>query len=541
MNGPCAQCRAPLTPGEAFCGECGAATTAPMRGAPSTSPSPPETQRRGRSSGATPGSSGTIVVGANRVLYVVPESLLVEADASAWFREVSPTVTSGDLVVVRSHDALAEVQRRLASLGVDSASPRVDAVCLLGTHASLPHAAVANAVGDEDVLTDNYYGRVDEPNEEARNSGDLLPLVPVSRLPFDDIRVLEAVFARPSSLHGSWADGALVSCDVWQGASAAVVEHLGAAGPLHLSPPTALRHMKERMEQRPGRLYFNVHGSGDEAVWVGQSADGQYPEVLRPAAVQVADGAVVVSEACYGGACFDDEQAMGQAFLARGANAFYGSTIIAWGPPTAPPGLADLIPIHVYAELDVGRCAGEALLEAKREIRRAYLERDGLLTAQAHNTLLSFCHFGLPLCRASSPASSKRRAPPLPGSSLVNKTSSSMVGALRSGSSPGGVLQRVRGQLADKSREQGWGVDAFVQGPLEQIAQTLGPLAHLLDRVRSELGSSARGGVLLKYRTKVGERLTLVVHETGRKGAARGLIADGAGQVLEEFVTRSGA
>lgn len=543
MSHACPACLTPTGAGEAFCGECGTALAPAAR---------PATQSPAQSPARLAASTGVKAAAAEGVLFAVPGEMLQHASGPRLRRALEARAGGGGVIAVPAGRELDAVQDALAALSAGSGHPRIDALCLLGTPALMPHAAVENAVGREAVLTDHFYGRLDVPDAAARGAGDLLPLVPVSRLPFDDADALLALLARPPQLHASWEGAALVSCEVWEGASAAVIEQLGVHEPLHLSPPAGETALREQLGARPGRLYFNVHGAPEEALWVGQGHEGEWPEVVRCGTIDVGPGAVVVSEACYGGACFPDEEAISQAFLARGAGAFYGSTIVAWGPPTAPPGLADLIPIHVFAGLDAGLPAGRALLEAKARICHDYLERDGLLTPQAHNTLLSFCHYGLPGCRVSAmpavpaipatPAASGRPAPTAPGGPPPGKGGASLLGALRSGaagaSARGSVLGRVRGTLGERADSQGWGVDAFVRGPLEDIARTLGPLAHLLERARDPRRAAPREGVLVAYRGRLGRRLTLVVEDADPRGGARGLVADGQGKVLEEFVTR---
>ena len=545
----CSNCGAKVG-AEAFCGECGSIVD--------SSPTPATKSAAASSSAqlvthAAPGASGAAVAHAvpgedvvseharrMRTLFVCSSAMAEGPRGAELLAGLRRRTALGDVLIVGS-DALAQTQERLRGLGVDGRASGVDAVCLVGSDVTLPHARVEDRTGrGGEVLTDNYFGRADSPNDDERMAGELLPAVPVSRLPFDDAETIIALLRRPDVLSSTWNNGVLVSCEVWRGASAAVVEHLGAVERLHLAPPSTDDHVGGLLVAAPpGRLYFNVHGTDLEPVWVGQGHDGNHPEVLRPAMIRVAPGAVVVSEACFGAACYEDEEAIGQAFLARGASAFFGSTIIAWGPPQAPPGLADLIPIHVYQQLDAGRSAAEALQAAKRAIRDDYLERDDGLCAQVENTLLSFCHYGLPWCRSTTRPQPGRKPPGVPNGVKAVATRSSapsLLSSLRGGSN--GVLGRMRAGLADKAARQGWGVEAFVTGPLEDIAATLGPLAHLLDRVRAQSGSSKGTGVLTRYRSRLGERITVTVEDAGAGAVIRGLIADEKGAVLEEFVSR---
>lgn len=541
----CSNCGA-RTGSDSFCGECGTAIDVePKTAKPSvastashiaSAPAGVSTARSAVDDDAASEHSRRM-----GTLFVCSTTLSRGPRGAQLIAELRRRTTLIDVLLVDAQDALTRTQARLNELSVSQASSKVDAVCLVGSDATLPHARIDDRTGrGEYVLTDNFFGRVDTPDEDERMAGDLLAHVPVSRLPFDDAEVIIELLRRPDVLSPTWNNGVLVSCEVWRGASAAVVEHLGAVERLHLAPPSTNDHVDGLLAASPGRLYFNVHGTDVEPVWVGQGHDGHHPEVLRSSMISVAPGAVVVSEACFGAACFEGEEAIGQAFLTRGASAFFGSTIIAWGPPQAPPGLADLIPIHVYQQLDAGRSASEALQAAKRAICDDYLERDEVLCAQVENTLLSFCHYGFPWCRSTTRPQSGRKPPGVPNgakSATTRSKTPSLLSSLRSGSS--GVLGRVRAGVADKASRQGWGVDTFLTAPLEDIAATLGPLAHLLDRIRTQSGPSTGTGVLTRYRSRVGERITLTVEDAGARGVIRGLIADEKGAVLEEFVSRS--
>lgn len=513
-------------------------TRSSMDGRPVATRTSPPAQPTIRPSTRPASSSGAIRL---RTLFVGARAVLGDANGRKLLDGLRMWAGGVEILIVDDgDDALVQVQARLEKLGAGSSFTRVDAVCLLGSDATLPHARVNDSTGHDDaVLTDNFFGRTSTPDgEDDFACGDLLADVPVSRLPYDDAETLLAMLERAPDLHGHWNDGVMVSCEVWRGASAAVAEHIGVTRELHLAPPVDDDFIEQLLQEAPGRLYFNVHGTDQEPVWVGQGHNGNMPVVIRPELIQVADGAVVVSEACYGAACFEGEEGIGQAFLARGANAFYGSTIIAWGPLHAPPGMADLVPMNVFTNLDANESAGKALWLAKQAICAQYLARDDVLAPSVQNTLLSFCHYGWPWCRSTSSSprkSAPRPAPSLPGADVVVRKQESVLAAVRAG---GSVLGRVRGKLADKAREQGWGVDAFVRGPLDELSATLGPLSPLLDRLRIPEGEGAQGS-LVRYRTRVGERISLIVGGASKNSTRHGLIADGEGRVIEEFVARS--
>src|SRR5436305_1174358 len=76
------------------------------------------------------------------------------------------------------------------------------------------------------------------------------------------------------------------------------------------------------LARRGGRIFFNVHGTDQDAVWLGEGG-GRYPEVLRSPAANAAESAIVVSEACYGASLFGGfGPPIAGRFLANGAGAF---------------------------------------------------------------------------------------------------------------------------------------------------------------------------------------------------------------------------
>ncbi len=352
----CAGCGAPLRPGARFCGACGAPTAAD--GGTVVAPAP-----------ATAHGTGPF-------LYVLP------AGAAPALVAAVP----GRVLQAAPGDALAAVQAALrADVGLE-------AVCLVGDDEALPFSRVEDPCGyDDAVLTDVFYGMRTTPTAAERMAGDVVPDVPVSRIPSDDPALVRRLLG--ATLYPSWSGGLGVSAAVWREATTEVLSRIGAGLEPHLSPPRARAEVEAHLRARPGRLLFNVHGTLQEPAWYGEG-DGRFPEVLRPSGVEVAEGAVVFSEACYGATLADGAESIAPTFLERGAGCFVGSTVIAWGSSRGgPPLLADDLATHFYRALDEGRPGAVALHEARLALVEA---AGGGLSAPLHNTAISFVYYGAP-------------------------------------------------------------------------------------------------------------------------------------------------
>lgn len=460
----CGSCSKPLEPGQRFCGHCGAArdgaAAAPAPGSVPTQYRAPPLQVEEARQSPPPASMHTRQTQKTKstasVLFVVPRHAS-EGDRGA---TLSATLSrfvggpTGQVLFVEADTALEDVQAALRAANFD-------AVCIIGSAKDIPHSAVRDLAGhDEAIYTDNFFGMTYIPGEEDRYHGDVLPETPVSRIPSLNAALIERLLNVDDRLCDTWQGGVAVSAKVWRGASAAVLESLaGRDGPaLQLSPPATIEDVDGLLCRNVGRLYFNVHGTDQAPVWVGDNGMGDYPTVLQPPTIAIAQDAIVISEACYGAMIVDGEPAISHTFLQRGAGAFVGSTIIAWGPANPPPSLADTIVTGTYRALDEGIPLGLALLEAKLEILNSHLDRDEVLSPSAHNTLLSFVAYGSPLaCTNSRPKATSTAGRRFGARSAVESKT-------RGG---GSVLDRVRGRMS------GGGGDDADNGVLEQYRQRI--------------------------------------------------------------------
>ena len=388
----CGQCGESAPAGAKFCRGCGA----PLGGVESKSarpgsrsPSAPRSSTRSTSARAKPARTADAPC-----LIVVAEG--TNRELLNKIRQLRPR---DEVVRVPARGALRTIQKTLASR--QRSGRRPSAVCLLGPVSSIPPVEVEDLTGmDESVLTDNPYGS-SQPFD-ADNPATWLPEIPVGRIPTGDVELASRLLAVQDDLCGSWDDSLAVSASVWRGASEGVLETCLASDVLlETSPEVDHDILEERTGSPQGRLYFNVHGSDMEPDWYGEG-DWEQPVVLTPTTLTYDDNAILVSEACYGATQLFEDESMSQVFLRNGGSCFIGSSIIAWGPPVAPIGQADIIAAESFRHLDAGATAAEALLRAKHAVLEYSTEEDEPTPPAVLNTVLSFTLLGPPWARVSS-------------------------------------------------------------------------------------------------------------------------------------------
>ena len=321
--------------------------------------------------------------------------------------------------------------------------------------------------GDEDELcySDAPYGHrghFDETELEC-----VFPEIAVGRVPTCDVAVLERVLlAKPQAQDARKALAFAVSAEVWTGATMAVVEAFLGRKDAHgllarpaqwapsgsprvlLSPQWEEPHLATLVSKgglAPGAiLLFNVHGSDSMTAWVGDGAEG-YPQVFSPAAVADFKGAVLVTEACYGGKLDYDEPGMAQTLFARGGKAFVGCSMIAWGSSSTPSD-ADLIALGFLESIHRGEEFGLAMRQARQRVLQAMDPSD---TATAEKTILSFNFYGAPWDRLGSGVSGGAT-----GTSLLERTRASMATAGHHRALPKleEIRERYMGRLGDRGR-----------------------------------------------------------------------------------------
>jgi hypothetical protein len=506
---PCPRCGQPLSPAARFCAGCGAAAAAVV--AP--------------------------------VLYVVPPgaAALEGAVRAACADHPHEVLTASRVDAVQEHLATRTAAGRPPS-----------AVCLVGPSSVLPHAGfVDDTEMDDTIWTDNDYGCLAPVADDARHI-DGLPAVPVTRIPTADAGLARRLLAVRDALPAHWQRGVAVSAQVWERASVGVLARIAPGGEVALQSSPTLEDERLRGELGPsvGRLYFNVHGSDQDAAWVGDGA-GQYPTVLRPRSIQVGPNAILVSEACYG-ARHDAADTIALRFLAAGGSAFVGSTVIAWGPAAPPNALADLIPIGVYEALDRGLPLGAALLDARRVILADARARDAI-TPQVVNTLSSFVAYGSPLARVAGRALAGAPGLAVPAGAkgaarggaqgLSGHEGGGLLARVRSGARAGeGPLGDARQRLASHERRLGWRRILQEDLPPAALAARFRSAADIQAELHALLGGAAVGPLTFAQYPAAGGQHSLI-YAKGPPAAVRrvAVVVVGPGGIITgRYVARGG-
>ncbi|MHB0877347.1 MAG: C25 family cysteine peptidase [Anaerolineae bacterium] len=311
----------------------------------------------------------------------------------------------------------AAVARIEANLGAGDGAT----LWIVGGDAIVPFFRVANPADDSDgpMLTDAPYA--------CAGDDYFHPVRSVARL-LDGGRAQAPSFAfgplvahQAGHVEGTSASGYTAS--VWREAARDVFSVMGPPSHLRMSPPWGARDYYSLRLAASRLRYYNLHGKPDGAVWYGQtdpSLAANYPDfpvAMRQSDVSAAEaqGAVVVSEACYG-ASLAPLSVAGR-FMRLGAAVFLGSTAMAYGAITPPVTGADLLAKEFVRHLLAGVPAGEAFLLAKTAFARTMMAEQGFLDPEDQKTLLSFVLFGDPTF-ALPP---QRGAPALPAAAAVDR------------------------------------------------------------------------------------------------------------------------
>ncbi len=333
----------------------------------------------------------------------------------------------------------------------DDQSSAIKFVCIIGDWRDVPPLNVPNNFGMDDGDTfcqsDAFFGATKEFSSTDPFSA--IPDIPVGRIPVTDREIVQRVMGSDPDVapaHNSFQFGVTAQC--WEIASKEVVSsfpNLAPGEPSELLPQRTKGIPKSALMSSPqwtehefrraagaacpdpfGLIYFNVHGGPDEPEWVGEGELGGYVRIFEPGTMTDFNSALLVSEACYGGALGYESQSIVEYFFKNGGHSFVGSSTIAYGAKATPISAADLIAKHYVLGLYGGLTSGDALKLAKMEV----LVEDPLVLECAFKTVLSFNLFGAPwqtLVRAS-----------------IDRELTSAVTELPSG---GSILSRVRANL----------------------------------------------------------------------------------------------
>lgn len=198
---------------------------------------------------------------------------------------------------------------------------------------------------------------------------------------------------RPASDYGQLF---ALSCDVWKSSTATSIATLGVPPTtLFASPPAKSPQPKARL--KPRLHFINCHGADSDPNFYGENPAGTMPISLSytdlPTALTM--DTVVTAECCYGAQLYDPVLAASHGlclhYLDQGAIAFWGSSNIAWGPPSGN-GQADYIAQYFLQEVLKGASVGRAALVA----RQRFVQKASPLLPVDLKTLAQFVLLGDP-------------------------------------------------------------------------------------------------------------------------------------------------
>lgn len=294
---------------------------------------------------------------------------------------------------------LERIARALQARGAPVAS-----LLIVGGPRVIPFERVTNPLPDRDGLlpVDCAYGLLDAES--------YLTNWPVGRLPDaaePTPRMLVGLLDAAAILHRRVAMAASsrtfgYSAATWLPTARSIYAEIGDPVELLVSPPTLAATLERRRMEGVQIVYCNLHGVREGPFWYGQL--GGTPELLvalRPSDLDGLDlnGALVVSQACYGAAIENATAAtsLALAFLARGAAAFVGATAMAYGALHPPASDSDLIALHLFRAIRApGASVGTAFQAARAGALRDTLRMQGFLDEDDVKTLLTFVLYGDP-------------------------------------------------------------------------------------------------------------------------------------------------
>jgi hypothetical protein len=460
----CASCGGVIKPQSKFCSQCGAkvgdSAIAIGRGSAAIA-----AKRFQVSTNARSAISGTLFVAPSHFVSALTQLLDQHA--------ASPLAIVADADPVQLQLKARQTFKRY------SASGTLKFVCLLGNWTDVAPFKVRNPSprcrsNDPFCLTDSLYACVEEYDEDDIFTA--IPSVPIGRIPVLDVDVVtSALLEAPRFLDPSQAFAFGVTAECWSIPTQAIVKlftetstkadlvsepnNRTLATPGVLTSPGwneyDLRLAVNSSQIAPGAiLLFNVHGSADETGWVGEGSNGYVP-IMNPETIEQFNGALMITEACYGGSLGYNEPSIVEQFFVNGGKTFIGCSVIAWGTTndywvddTSLSG-ADLIAVHFLKLLREGKSMGEALTLAKIEA----LQDDPLCDPVAKKTALSFNLFGAPwFSLKTSPESSVLPEREVRGSMLDRVRSRRSSSGQDESYSVAGLRRRYQSRLPENSR-----------------------------------------------------------------------------------------
>jgi len=419
----CGECGKPLQTGAKFCTHCGKPATFPAAAAVQS-----------HSAMVIPDEVRKAIA---KTIFVLPQKLLVT------FANFLDTHSLQALELVTAAEANA-IQTR-AQKNLIKHQSKVGFVCLLGNWNEVPPFIVDNPYDDMACQTDAPYGCFN-PSEATF---DLIPEIPVGRIPVLDLKVIERVLLEPLTTrkHGQEVFFA-VSAQKWLPVTQAILTEFDQFAEsetqsrevLFSSPDFDVDELKNKFQFKPVEkgswILFNVHGGPDSPAWVGESDGffGSYPKIFEAGTISEYANSIFVTEACYGGALGYETESIVEHFFMNGGKSFVGCSVVAYGNPglsDEPMFAADTIALTYMQAVRNGEPLGKALTTAKLE---TLVQGHPGYKEILEKTVRSFNYFGAPwhIYQGKKP-SAARPAPPT-GSTLES------------------IRQRMRGNSSEPDR-----------------------------------------------------------------------------------------
>lgn len=432
-------------------------------------------------------------------------------------------------------------------------------VCIIGNWDDVPPLNVPNDFGlndgDDFCQSDAFFGATGSFNLEDPFTA--IPDIPVGRIPIADLEIVQRVLGSDPELSPTrnlFQYGVTAQC--WEVASKEIVSsfpNLAFAGPLELFPEDVSSLPKSVLLSSPhwteldfrrvagtgpsdpfSLIYFNVHGGADEPQWVGEGENGGYVRIFEPGTVVDFNSALLVTEACYGGALSYDTPSIVEHFFTSGGHSFVGSSTIAYGAKATPISAADMIAKHYVLGLYSGLTCGEALKVAKMEA----LAEDPIILEYGLKTALSFNLFGAPwqtLVRtpiASTPTSSITERP---SNSVLNRVRNNLRSPITAnGSTINKIREEYRSRLPPRNRQ-------FMIESLENLTRLreFKDFSRIMDEI-SRWGGSLDDVELdfVSAGNSQGYRLVCTVNKAKNSKRTLILITDASGQLKKSLVSK---
>jgi len=466
----CPHCGNSITSTAKFCGSCGKPVEVGELS------SLPQTSRSSISGngGRLSTAPGDIAVAISHTIFVAPISFLNPLDKILSDKGVAPHS------IVGATGTSEEIHQKILEKISTSSQKKIQYVCLIGDWDNVPPFRVPapepSDPYDDDKFcqSDAFYGCISGYNEADIQTA--IPQLYVGRIPSISVEIVtKTLFAKLDEIDVRASFSLAVSAQAWKIPTQTIVNHfLGtpAIDRLAEDPKTGIAEessvllcpawyeaeLKEAMPKcvsKPNSvILFNVHGGPDEPYWTGQPQNArEYPKIFEPKTVDNYNSALVVSEACYGGALEYPSISIVESFFEKNGISFVGSSTIAYGnPQTEDIFAADVIALTYLQCLGEGKTAGQSLNEAKKKV---FSMMDPLSQFESKKTILSFNLFGTPwYTRQKSPSISMPRDLRSNSDSLVDEIRNrSRVLNIDQNDVIGNIRARYQSALPEKNKQ----------------------------------------------------------------------------------------